>query len=136
MCIRDRSHAETKVLRVSKPRLDRPAFGVIVHDLARCRLGVAGGQTPGLFHLPGLTTDDRPNLVPARRNLGVAQLARSSSLAYPRGGGARLPIGRADMDIAAKPDYIGEPQRVEKVEQLGVAEAAIDVCRYCLDQLR
>ena len=80
--------------------------------------------------IPSLNTDDRPNLVPARRNLGVAQLARSSSLAYPRGGGARLPIGRADMDIAAKPDDIGEPQRVEKVEQLGVAEAAIGQNRH------
>jgi hypothetical protein len=29
------------------------------------------------------------------------------------------------MDIAAKSDHIGEPQRVEKVEQLGVAEASI-----------
>src|SRR5271165_4303354 len=52
------AHAETKVLGVAKARLDRPALGVIVDDPACARLGVAGGQTPGLFHVPGLDADD------------------------------------------------------------------------------
>src|SRR5271165_972198 len=43
----------------------------------------------------------------------------------PCGGGARFAIGRADMDVAAKPDDVGEAQRLEIGEQLGVAEAAI-----------
>jgi hypothetical protein len=69
------AHTEAKVLRIAKPRLDCPTFGVIVHDLARCRLSVVRGQTPGLFHISGLDADDRSNLVPARRDLGVAQLS-------------------------------------------------------------
>src|ERR1035437_1686360 len=119
------AHAKPKVLRVAKTRLDRPALGVQVHDLARARLRVAGGQTPGLFHIPGLDADNSGNLVPTRRDLGVAQLARSSALAYPGGGGARLAIGRADMNVAAKPDDISKTQRVEKAKQLGVAKTAI-----------
>jgi hypothetical protein len=85
-----------------------PALGVIVHDHARARLGVAGGQTPGLLHVLGLDADDRPDLVAARCDLGVAQLARSSARPDPCGGGARFAIGRADMDVAAKPDDVGE----------------------------
>src|ERR1700687_424704 len=114
-----------RVLRVAKARLDCPAFGVIIYDLARRRLGAAGGQTPSFFHVLGLDTDDRPTLVPARRDLGLAELARSSALADPRGGGARLTIGRGDMDVAAEPYDIRETQRVEKAEQLGVAETTI-----------
>jgi hypothetical protein len=34
--------------------------------------------------------------VPPRRDLGVAQLARSSALADPIGGGARFAVGRGD----------------------------------------
>jgi hypothetical protein len=77
-----------------------------------------------------LDADDRSNLAPARRDLGVARLARSSSLAGPRRSGICLAIGRADMHIAAKPDDIGAPQCVEKVEQLGVAEPAIRQNRH------
>ena len=51
-------------------------------------------------------TDDRPNLVPTRRDLGGAELARPSALANPRGGGARLAIGRRDMNVAAKADIL------------------------------
>jgi hypothetical protein len=68
--------------------------------------------------------------VPPRRDLGVAQLARSSALADPIGGGARFAVGRGDVDIAAKPDDIGEAQLVEKGEQLSVAEAAIGQDRH------
>jgi len=68
--------------------------------------------------------------VPGRRDLGVAKFARSSALANPGGGGARFAIGRADMNVAAKPDDISEAQRIEKAEQLGVAEAAIGQNRH------
>jgi hypothetical protein len=61
------AHAEAKVLGIAKSRLDRPALGVIVLDLARGRLGAAARQTPGLLHVFGLDTDDRPDLVAARR---------------------------------------------------------------------
>jgi hypothetical protein len=47
-----------------------------------------------------MDADDRADLVPTRRDLGVAQLARSSALADPIGGVARFPVGRGDMDVA------------------------------------
>jgi hypothetical protein len=78
----------------------------------------------------GLDADDRPDLVAARCDLGVAQLARSSARPDPCGGGARFAISRADMDVAAKPDDVGEAQPLEIGEQLGVAEAAIGQDRH------
>ncbi len=51
--LRSEAHAEAKILGVAKAWLDCPALGVKVQDLARPRLGIAGGQTPGLFHIPG-----------------------------------------------------------------------------------
>ena len=66
----------------------------------------------------------------ARRDLGVAEFARSSARPDPCGGGARFAVGRRDMNVAAKPDDIGEAQRFEIGEQLGVAEAAIGENRH------
>ena len=77
-----------------------------------------------------MDADDRADLVPARRDLGVAQFARPSALADPIGGVARFAVGRGDMDVAAKADDIGEAQLAEKGEQLGVAEAAIGQDRH------
>ena len=77
-----------------------------------------------------MDADDRADLVPARGDLGVAQLARPAALADPIGGVARLAVRRGDMDVAAKPDHISEAQRVKKGEQLGVAEAAIGQDRH------
>src|SRR5271168_4452603 len=39
-------------------------------------------------------------------------------------------VGRRDMDVAAKPDDIGETQLVEKGEKLGLAKAAIGQDRH------
>ena len=108
----------------------------MVHDYARAGLTVAGGQTPRLFHVLGMDADDRADRVPARRDLGVAQLARPSALADPIGGVARFAVSRRDVDVAAKPDDVSEAQFGEKGEQLGVAEAAIgqDRHRHALGQ--
>ena len=102
----------------------------MVHDCARAGLTVAGGQTPRLFHVLGMDANDRADLVPARRDPAVAQLARSSALADPIGGVTRFAVGRGDMDVAAKPDDMSEAQLVEKGEQLRVAEAAIGQDRH------
>ena len=66
----------------------------------------------------------------ARRHLGVAQLARPSARADPCGGNSRFAIGRRDVDVAAKPDHIGETQSVEEAEQLGVTKATVGQDRH------
>ena len=90
-------------------------LSVEVHELARARLSVAGGQTPWFFHVPGLDADNGGNLV-ATSDLGVAQLARLSILADPIGGLTLFARGRADMDIAAEADDVAKTQRVEKAK--------------------
>ena len=70
-------------------------------------------------------TDDCPNFVPGRSYLGIAEFSRSSALANPLGGSARLAIRRRDMNVATKANNVIEPQRLEKAEKLRVAEAAI-----------
>src|SRR5271156_17231 len=91
------THAETKIFGVAKSRLDRPAFCVVVGDLAGGRLGVAGRQTPGLLHVLGLDTNDRPDALPARRDFGVAELARPSARSDPFSGGACFAVRRRDV---------------------------------------
>ena len=84
------AHAETQILGVAEPRLDRPPFGVEVDDLACARLCVAGGQMPSLFHALGVDADHRADLVASGRDFGAAQHARPSPLADPLSGEARL----------------------------------------------
>src|ERR1700722_13421301 len=83
-----------KVLRVAKPGFDRPALGVGIDDLARARLGVAGGQAPGFLHVFGVDADDGAHFAPARGDRGGGKFARPTALADPVRGEAGLALRR------------------------------------------
>jgi hypothetical protein len=56
---------------------------------------------------------------------GIAQFTGAAILADPFSGGPRLARGIGEVDIAAKPDDVAEPQILEESKELMVAEAAV-----------
>ena len=132
------AHAETQILGVAEPRLDRPPFGVEVDDLGGARGRIAGGQMPSLLHPLGVDADRRADLVAGGGEFGAAQQARPPFLADPVGGQARLAVRRGHMNVAAKADDVTEAEAFEEFEQFDVAEAAIgqDRHRHALGQDR
>src|SRR5208337_3119376 len=85
---------------------------------------------PGFLHACGLYANDRPDLAAGGGDFRIAQLARPSALADPIGGQARLAVGGADVDAAAKADDVVKAQALQEREQLDVAEAAIGQDRH------
>ena len=114
------AHAETQILGVAEPRLDRPPFGVEVDDLGHARGRIAGGQMPSLLHPLGVDADRRADLVAGGGEFGAAQETRPPCLADPVGGQARLAIRRGHMNVAAKADDVTEAEAFEEFEQFDV----------------
>src|SRR5271157_5000337 len=70
---RAHAHAEARILGVAQPTLDAPALAVEAHQFFGSRVGAAGGQTPGLFHLLVLRAQHGPHLIAVGRHQGAAQ---------------------------------------------------------------
>ena len=119
------AHAETQVLGVAEGRPNGPPLGAVIDSLPRGRRLVGDCQTPGLPHVLGLEADDAADPLSDGGDLRPEELGRAAVHSHLSGGALRLAAGRGELDVAAESDDIAEPQSGEKVEQLGVAEAAI-----------
>src|SRR5271166_4270026 len=86
---RAHAHAEAPILGVAQPTLDAPALAVEAHQFFGSRVGAAGGQTPGLFHLLVLHAQHRPHLIAVGRHQGAAQDAGAPAGSNKGSGGAR-----------------------------------------------
>ena len=97
----------------------------MVDQGCRCRVPLAAGKAPRLFHVPGVDADNRADLLPLGGDARIEQLAGASALAHPFRRRPGLPVGICDVDVATEADHGAEAEFGQEGEQLLIAEAAI-----------
>src|SRR5918999_2316026 len=118
--------SQPRVLEVSKRLLDREAFAIQVFDCGAFEVISAAGEQPRLLHLLLLHADHDRHRLASSRHTRASKHAHPPAHAEPILRLAPLPIGRLDVDNAAKADDIVEPKfLLEESVELRVGEAAV-----------